>query len=536
MADKARIGTPQVVTRYVPNDWDESQGTTPQVKVASTGGFRPVQVHVVTYEDGTREEFVLNQNGVEAGKIRDLEPNESIATAYKDKQKATTPTATSQETAKRDTITADGRVKQWNPETNKYDIDVGAAGTAAAATGPAQERAAQEQVERQRNSQSTGIPLTDPERAQWDVARQKEQQATDERGRAEARQQRLDLETSANRIWQQGLQERQLSGQEAERARVAGLQERDQTLQEKQAARQEVKDNERVIDGEIYARQPDGSYKKAARTPDTAVPSVDLTQATMGKYTDALKKQWDEKYVPLINAGTMPMADALKQFGIDQKMAEAKANEEISVLSAQQNIRGQDVTQRGQSLTSVENQRSGLTSAFNQAASMIKPAEAGKYGPEMIADIMRLYGQSQEQAGIPRGVPSQQPYTPQQSQVMGAPGPSPIVFNINTGGAQPQSAPLADMGAQMGIPGGVPETPGAMPPPTSPEQLLDEMKRNTPDQFWTAAVDRVGQDLQRARERAAGGVAPGMSLSGGQLRAPGVSAGAVSAGPVGQVG
>lgn len=83
------------------------------------------------------------------------------------------------------------------------------------------DRAAQEQIERQRNSATIGIPFTDIERAQWEANRAKEANADSDQARAEARQARLDAEKSAHDAFSRSITERQVTLQETEAARRA---------------------------------------------------------------------------------------------------------------------------------------------------------------------------------------------------------------------------------------------------------------------------------------------------------------------------
>ncbi len=521
--------------------------------------------YVKRYADG-RVEVQYYRRGQEGVRRTEVTIDKPTQTAFNADLARTTPSATSQATAARDTVTVNGKVMQWNPQTQRYDIEVGPASATSTESKPPTERInpadpSKRQVWNPKGGangtgewEESGTVAADPSkppqervnpsdpkrRQQWDPASNQwidaGEMAQKPEEPAKPPQERANPEDPTKRqVW----------NPQANDGR--GAWEDSGGVFQKPDMPKQLVDLPNGTKGQLIA-DPDnpGQWKavpvagtEKPKTPGVSTP--DLANATLGKYTQKAKQQWDEKYVPLIDAGTITKEAALEQFTkVDRPLIQSQMDEEIAQLNAQQNIRSQDVSQRGQTLGEVGNQRSNMQGVYQTAVShiMAHPEQYGKYSSGILNQVMDTYGSMQDKFGIPRGVPSEQQYTPQQSQVMGgAPGPSPIVFNINTGGAQPQSAPLAGVGAQMGLPGGMPETPGVMPPPQNPEQLLDEMRRNSPDQFWNQAIDRVHGDLQKAREQAAGGVAPGMSLSGGQLRAPGTSAGGpVGAGPVGQVG
>ncbi len=522
--------------------------------VADSGKGKTYIVRTILNDGTIRDEYKrYSGQGPENDpviKVDESGVDETQQKIFLDQQKAAAPTATSQETAKRDTITVDGRVKQWNPETSRYDIDVGAAGTGQAASGPAQERAAQEQVERRRNSQAVGIPLTDVEKAQWDVARQKEQDAKDEKARADIRQERLDIENRAQRIWSQGVQERQLTGQEDERKRVAGLQERDQQLQENAP----IKTEHGIF---RPVRDQSGAVVSLERIPGgegAPPPDLGALKAELGNIVPELQGKWQELLqAEKDSGGQFTHQDALKEFIRLHQVAEARSNEITNILNAQQNVRSQDITQRGNTLTNISGRQNMAQTAFSNAVQAVTGmrgpngmpfgAPPGVSASGAIRDLMGLQKEYAQGIGALRDVP-EVPQTPLQQSVMGinpagmvagaGQGGTPISININTGGGAPN---LSGLVPQMSVgqepfptPGQtptpqMPDPSNAPPMPTSMSDLFSQEEQNAandPDRM--AALQRIKQEVGLGN-RSKIVVPGGMRYAGGQLRAPGYSAG-----------
>ena len=309
----------------------------------------------------------------------------------------------------------------------------------AAANTPAGERAAQEQVERQRNSEAMGIPFTDVEKAEWLANREKEQKAATDKEKTEARQAQLDAENKAQQVWSRGIQERQVS------------------IQEKNANKPDIIDLGQGRKGKV---NEDGTITDVTPTRGgRALPQVD-GGAVLGelgtKFAATLEKI---EAMDLTPQEKLDMADRVKS------TFELIAQETTAVLSSQQNTLTNQTSQRNTDVQDAASRRSFAANlqqnSFQNVAELAQYAPAGSKAPGMaFMEQLQLGMQLAERMGglktydrIQPGAAAQQVYNtplpgsqpqqqPQQAQPQAAAG-QPITFNINAAPTAPVPVPAA---------------------------------------------------------------------------------------------
>jgi hypothetical protein len=414
---------------------------------------------------------------------RDVIPK--LKEAWDAKVAKETPSASSQQTARRDTETIDGRVKQFNPETGRFDIDLGSASDPAVAERQRAAEARQQANDERANAREDRIAATASQNAEIAQSREARADRTEDRQTDIAARQAETAEQTNQRGW----------------AELALRAQSEQRLSDAQTA--ELR-NGKVI------QTPDGRTIQIRNGPDGTASVEDVTPPSKPGSVGTLP---ENTHLGTIYSSIQAAAQKIsedtsltpeqknKKFDQIQAAATLLAQNSNAILTAQQNSLTNRTSQRNVDVQDAASRRTfaagQMSDAFSDVSKLKTPAGSGLAGPAFLGRLMlglqvaekvgglktfprEQGGQAIQQAdtlGLP-GMPSgaQQPQGPvQQPAAAGAGGSSPTI-NIINGVPQANAAPQSVQSALPQMPGG-----GFMPPGS------------------------------------------GMSFDGGQLRAPGYS-------------
>lgn len=383
----------------------------------------------IVYADGTKEVWKRSpgQDPEKFGVIVSRGTDKDQTDRW-DKQQ---PSATSQASAGRDTVNVDGRTKQWNPETKRYDIDVGSA--------------------------------TDPDT-------KARQQAADTRAQ--------NTEDRANRTEDRAIAagERQAAAQEESNKRgwaeLALQQQREQRLSEVETAK--------LRNGEVV-RQPDGRYIQIRNGPDGKAIIEDVTPASSSRPGSAPTLP-PGTHLGTISTALQSVAQRIvddpnmtpqeKNNSLDQlaKFGTTFTQETSTILGAQQNIYTNESNQRSLNVRDAESRRnfsSGLINdAMKDTMALKTPVGSNLAGPAFVARLMLGLTLADKLGGLKTIPDVEMGQALQQTKGLGLPGMQPQQpVQQPQVQAQPQAGGMPTINIINGVPQQAPQSVETMMPP-----------------------------------------------------------------------
>jgi hypothetical protein len=487
--------------------------------------------HEVVYEDGSRvvtwyRRGSANQPEQQIGVQRDTVPK--LKEAWDTKVAKQVPTATSQETAKRQTEKIGGRVMQWNPVTDKYDIDLGPA-DAPSATANAKGRKATiengEYVEREieaDGSQGRIVVQRPATKAEIDAISGPRDVSGTTREPVQGRPGYTKV-TSAKKD-AQGNETKDIYYEDAQGNRIASLGDErkpvgapyknaqgqwvqrydDETVAPlpEGAVPQEKPEPYVMVESKPYIRQPDGSLKPAPIEGEVKPgqgPSLEELESQFMQEVEGLQS-FAAKLQQAVAAGTMTPEEKKERWAEAKDVANAKIKRWNDLVTAQRGVYGDVAANWRQEQATANTRLNASTQALQlgtQTANSLTGASGSGKAGALFGTLTAGRAAGEMYGGYASGPPPALP--PAAASVLG--------MEINADG----SITMRPKGQGAG---GAAQMPAAMASSAQSAEEAMQADIAAAGGRGTTLPGQPGPDVPTPA---------GMSFSGGQLRAPGAS-------------